>query len=48
MFYRDVADHLLEGAPVPISGECGRRVIGVLETAKKSAETGRSEEVPYK
>jgi len=48
MFYRDIADHLLEGAPVPITGECGRRVIGVLETAKKSAEKGRSEEVPYK
>ena len=32
MHYRDVADHLLRGAKMPVSGEDGRRVITVLET----------------
>ena len=47
MFYRDIAAHLREGAPVPISGECGRRVIGVIEAALRSAESGRTETPPY-
>lgn len=47
MFYRDIADHLLDGTPVPISGECGRRVIGVIETALKSAASGRTETPPH-
>ena len=46
-FYMDMADHLLRGAPVPVSDEDGRRVITVLETAEKSARSGRSEAVPY-
>ena len=46
-YYVDMADHLLRGAPVPVSGENGRRVITVLETAEKSSKTGRSEDVPY-
>jgi len=46
-YYRDLADHLLRGAPVPVSGEDGRRVIAVLQTAEKSAASGRSEDVPY-
>ena len=46
-YYADLADHLLRGAPVPVSGADGRRVIGVLETAEKSARSGRSEPVPY-
>jgi scyllo-inositol 2-dehydrogenase (NADP+) len=48
MFYRDIASHLLTGKPVPISGECGRRVIGVIETALKSSESGRTELPPYR
>lgn len=48
MFYRDIASHLLHRTPVPISGECGRRVIGVLETAKKSCQTGKTEPVPFR
>lgn len=48
MFYRDVADHLLRGKPVPISGEVGRRVIGVLETARKSCTSGLPEAVTYR
>lgn len=46
-YYADLADHLLRGAPVPVSGEDGRRVIAVLETAEKSARSGRSQPVPY-
>jgi predicted dehydrogenase len=46
-YYVDMANHLLRGAPVPVSGEDGRRVITVLETAEKSAKSGHSEDVPY-
>jgi scyllo-inositol 2-dehydrogenase (NADP+) len=46
-YYADLADHLLRGGPVPVSGEAGRRVIAVLETAERSALNGRSEPVPY-
>ena len=46
-YYVDMANHLLRGAPVPVSGENGRRVITVLETAEKSAKSGRSEDVPH-
>lgn len=46
-YYTDVADHLHRGKPVPVSGEAGRRVIAVLETAQKSAQSGRTEAVPY-
>lgn len=47
-FYVEMANHLKYGAPVPVSGEDGRRVITVLETAEKSAKSGRSEEVPFR
>jgi len=46
-YYCHMADHLLRGAPVPVSAEDGRRVITVLETAERSAESGHSEDVPY-
>jgi len=46
-YYADMADHLLRGAPVPVSGEDGRRVITVLQTAEKSSRGGHSEDVPY-
>jgi predicted dehydrogenase len=46
-WYRELAAHLLGGAPVPVSGHDGRRVIAVLETAEKSARSGHSEAVPY-
>ena len=47
MYWQDVADHLLRGGPVPVSGEFGRRVIGVFETAERSSDSGRTEPVPY-
>lgn len=46
-YYLDMANHLLRGAPVPVSGEDGRRVISVLETAERSTRSGRSQDVPY-
>jgi len=46
-YYIDMANHLRRGAPVPVSGEDGRRVITVLETAETSAQSGKSEDVPY-
>lgn len=46
-YYADLADHLLRGGPVPVSGEDGRRVISVLETAERSSQLGRSLEPPY-
>ena len=41
-YYRDIAAHLLYGAPVPVSGEDGRRTIAVMETAERSALLGQS------
>ena len=46
MYWQGVADHLLRGAPVPVSGEAGRRTIGVFEAAERSSRTGRTEGVP--
>ena len=46
-YWQELADHLLRGGPVPVSGEFGRRVIGVLETAERSSASGQTERVPY-
>ena len=46
-YWQGIADHLLRGAPVPVTGEFGRRVIGVFEAAERSSQSGRTEEVPY-
>lgn len=46
-YWQDIADHLLRGGPVPVSGEFGRRVIGVFEAAEKSANSGQTEQAPY-
>lgn len=46
-YWQEVADHLLRGGPVPVSGEFGRRVIGVFEAAERSSATGQTEPVPY-
>ena len=46
-YYADLANHLLRGAPVPVSGEDGRRVITVLQTAEASSKSGHSEVVPF-
>ena len=46
-YWQELADHLLRGGPVPVSGEFGRRVIGVFEAAERSAETGQTEPLAY-
>ncbi len=46
-YWQDLADHLLRGGPVPVSGEAGRRTIGVFEAAERSSKSGQTEEVPY-
>lgn len=46
-YWQDVADHLLRGGPVPVSGEFGRRVIGVFEAAEKSSQSGQTEKLAY-
>ena len=47
MYWQDLADHLLRGAPVPVSGHDGRRTIAVFETAEKSSQSGHTEPVPW-
>ena len=46
-YYRDLAAHLLEGKPNPITPESARRVIAVMEAAEISSKTGCEQEVPY-
>ena len=47
-FYKDIVRHIRDGAPVPIPGEVGRRVMSVLKTAEKSAASGKTEEPPFR
>lgn len=47
-FYEDVAESLLNGRNLPVDGVCGRRVMGVIDAAKKSARTGQTEQAPFK
>lgn len=46
-YWQQVANHLLCGGPVPVSGEFGRRVIGVFEAADRSSVSGETEQVAY-
>jgi len=41
-YYRNVADHLLLDEPLAVTPESGRRVIGVIETAERSARAGKA------
>lgn len=42
-YWQEVADHLLRGAPVPVTGDFGRRVISVFEASEKSSQSGHTE-----
>jgi len=44
-FYRNVADHLIDGKDLAVKPEEVRRSIAIAEAAKKSAEKGRTIEV---
>lgn len=46
-YYGDIANHLLRGGPVPVTGEDGRRTIAVFEAAERSAHNGQTEPVAY-
>lgn len=46
-YYRNIVDHLLRGAELGVRPEEARRVIAIIETAEKSAVSGRTEPVPY-
>ena len=46
-YWRDLAGHLLRGAPVPVSGHDGRRTIAVFEAAERSSQAGVTEPVAY-
>ena len=41
-YYRNVADHLLLGEELIVKPEQARRVIGVIDAAQRSAQSGRS------
>jgi len=41
-YYRNVADHLLLGEALQVTGESARRVIAVIQAAEESAKLGRS------
>jgi len=41
-YYRNVADHLLMGEELLVKPEQARRVIGVIEAAQRSAQSGQS------
>lgn len=46
-YYANIAAHLLRGKELEVKPEEGRRVIAVIETAEKSAASGKTEPVPY-
>jgi hypothetical protein len=46
-YYRNIADHMVEGTPLVISAEWARRPIHILDLANKSAEAGRAMRAKY-
>ncbi len=46
-YYIEIAEHLLNGGPIPVTGEEGRRTIAVFEAAERSSRTGKTEPVEY-
>lgn len=46
-YYRDLAAHLLDGVPVPVSAEFGRRGIALMGAANRSCESGHTEVPEY-
>lgn len=47
VYYKNLAAHILDGAPLDITPQSARRVIGVIEAAGKSAASGKAEPVKY-
>ncbi|MCC6444595.1 MAG: Gfo/Idh/MocA family oxidoreductase [Armatimonadetes bacterium] len=46
-YYNNIGDHLLRGKKLEVPPEDARRVITVIETAEKSAKSGKAEPVPF-
>jgi len=46
-YYENIAAHLLRGEELVVKPEESRRVIAIMETAEKSAKSGKPEPVPY-
>jgi len=46
-YYRSLADHLLEGAPLEVTPESARRVIGVFDLAEKASKQNKPLPMPY-
>ncbi len=46
-YYNGISSHLLDGGPVPVTGEDGRRTIAVFEAAERSSHSGQTEQVAY-
>lgn len=46
-YYENIAAHLLEGAPLIVTPEAARRVIGVIEYGERAAKAGKPLAVPY-
>jgi predicted dehydrogenase len=47
LYYKNIADHLFHGAKLIVKPEQSRRVISVMETAEKSATSGKTEKPPF-
>jgi predicted dehydrogenase len=47
LYYKNIADHLFRGAELKVKPEQSRRVISVMETAEKSAKSGKTEIPPF-
>ncbi|MDH7567997.1 MAG: Gfo/Idh/MocA family oxidoreductase [Armatimonadota bacterium] len=45
-YYKNIAAHLLDGAPLEITPEKARRCIAVMDLAERSAKTGREQLFP--
>jgi len=45
-YYENIAAHILDGAELDVKPEEARRVIAIMETAEKSAKSGKSEKMP--
>jgi predicted dehydrogenase len=47
-YYKNIADHLINGSELHIKPEDTRRIIAVMETAEKSAKSGKTENIQDK
>lgn len=46
-YYENIAAHILDGAELIVTAEDARRVISVIETAGRSAKSGKPTKVPF-